>query len=65
MLQKSRSIKDLKTYLKMSEHISNKEDVITEDDMKRIKTDGCKLHDEVPVCVARGLKKRKTLVKKK
>lgn len=47
----------------MSEHISNQEDVITEKDMKEIKTDLCKLHDEVPLSVAKGLKTKKTLRK--
>lgn len=64
MLQKSRFIKDLKTYLKISGHINNIEDVITDEDLKYIKADLFKLHDAVPLCVAKGLKKKKTTVKR-
>lgn len=60
MLQRSKSVKDLPTYLKIIEHICNRHDIITEEDMKKIRTDLSNVAEETPRSIAKGLKKKKT-----
>jgi hypothetical protein len=59
MLQRSKSVKDLPTYLKIIEHICNRHDVITEEDLQRIRTDLPNKAEETPRSIAKGLQKKK------